>query len=411
MTRKRDPVMVPLRHPRKRLDASLIDVARAAVACLRTARSAGGATARLADLWKPRQAVIACLSARSGLDLLLSCVSWPPGSEVVVSAVTIPHIPRLIREHGYVPVAVDLDPATMEATAEAVDAACTPRTRAVLVAHLFGATADTTTLAELARRRGVTLIEDRAQCYDGANRALGRADVAVYSFGTIKTATCFGGGVLLVADPALHARMRDRQRSYPVQPTIAYLRRLATVAALLIISRPRWYPLVTAAADRLTGDYDRVVRSASRGFTDADLLRQLRHRPSTALLATMATRLSRYDPIRVRGRRAAGNRLSEALDEEVRQLGAGATGRTHWLLALTSYDPAALVRAGRAAGFDLTTGSSTLIAVDRSCSRVDEAMRDVVYLPVDPTMSDTAATTLADIVNTVERRAAGQHRR
>ena len=233
----------------------------------------------------------------------------------------------------------------------------------------------------------------------------------MYSFGTIKTATCFGGGVLLVADPVLHARMEDRQRSYPVQPTIAYLRRLATVAALLIISRPRWYPLVTAAADRLTGDYDRVVRSASRGFSDADLLRQLRHRPSTALLATMAAGSATTTRCgsAVAGPPATG--CPTPSDGEVRRLGSGATARTHWLLALTSYDPAALVRAGRDAGFDLTTGSSTLIAVDRSCSRVDEAMRDVVYLPVDPTMSETAATTLADIVNSVERRAAGQRRR
>ena len=58
----------------------------------------------------------------------------------------------------------------------------------------------------------------------------------MYSFGTIKTATCLGGGVLLVRDPVLRARIRMRQDRYPIQPTGEYVRKLVKAALLLTVS-------------------------------------------------------------------------------------------------------------------------------------------------------------------------------
>nr|MBA3528617.1 DegT/DnrJ/EryC1/StrS family aminotransferase [Propionibacteriaceae bacterium] len=185
----------PVRFARKRLDLNVGVAAYGLAVCARPpAREA--VAAQLAAAWSPADAVVACLSVRSGFDLLLASTNWPPGSEVLLSAVTIPHLATLVRSHGYVPVAVDIDPATMEVDPEAVRASCTTRTQAVVFAHLFGARADIAALAGVARSCGLMLIEDCAQCYDGVTRTLGEADVAMYSFGTIKTSTCLGGAVL-----------------------------------------------------------------------------------------------------------------------------------------------------------------------------------------------------------------------
>ena len=397
-----------LRFARKRLDVSVLDMAHGLLACVLPPSPSGGGTSpveRLGALWEPPDSVVVCLSVRSGWDLLLGSVDWPPGSEVVMSGLTIPHLARLVREHGYVPVPVDVDPHTLELDLDEVRAACTSRTRALLHAHLLGARADVAGLAALTTALGLLFVEDRAQSYDGVDRRLGpHADVALHSFGTIKTATCFGGGVLLVGDPELRARMRARQQGWPRQSRRAYAAKLVTGLVLLALAPPPVYPTFVRLADAVTGDHDRLVRRLSRGYPDDDLLRQLRRRPSEPLLAVLARRLRRYDPAHVHRRARAGQVLAEALDPAVVRLGAGAARPTAWLFPVVVPDPDALVAAGRAAGFDLTRGSSTLVALDESaCPQAHQAMAGTVYLPAYPGIPDHELRRLAAVVNRAGR--------
>lgn len=393
-----------MRVPRKRLDVGLGDLGYGLVRCV-LQPSRGDSLEALDQLWTPADTVVACLSARSGFDLLLTAVDWPPGSEVLLSAITIPHLATLVRAHGYVPVAVDVDLDTLALDPAEVQAACTPRTRALVVAQLLGSRTDLRELAAVVRTAGLLLVEDRAECFDGLDRDLGPvADVALLSFGTIKTASCLGGGVLLVRDRRLRERMRHRQRhEWPVQSSAAYAAKLVKGAVMLAIGHPRVYPVFVRGADRLTGDHDRVVRTLSRGYADEDLLRLIRRRPSCALLAMMVHRVRTYPPQRVAARGRAGAVLAAALDPDVLQLGGLAAGHTYWLFPVVSRDPDLLVRAGRAAGFDLTRGSSTLVALDGSGERVSEAMASVVYLPAYAGMTETDLRRLAAVVNEVER--------
>ncbi len=393
-----------MRVARKRLDIGPADVLRGLVACLRPADRTA-VEHRLAASWFPASSALPTLSARSGLDLLLGAVDWPVGSEVLLSGVSIPHLPVLVRAHGYVPVAVDLDPDTLRLDPEEVRLAVTGRTRALVHAQLLGAWDDVADLAELAQRYGLLLVEDRAEAYDGQNRSLGpHADVVLHSFGTIKTLTCFGGGVVLVRDHRLLARMREVQEGWPLQGTVGYAGRLLRGAALLGLAHPRVYPHFVRLATLLAGDHDAVVRRLSRGYRDDTLLTQVRRRPCTALLSLLATRLECDGPERVQLRARAGEHLAAALGPHVRRLGGRASRRTHWLFPVLADDPDALVAAGRAAGFDLTRGSSALVALDPCCRRADAAMRDVVYLPAYAQMSEEQLDRLADVVNTACRR-------
>ena len=391
-------MVTAVRVARKRLDVGPADLTRGLRACARPHRRAA-VEARLAAAWSPPESAVATLSARSGFDLLLAAVDWPAGSEVLMSALTIPHLPLLVRAHGYVPVAVDVDPATLRLDPVEVRRAVTPRTRGLLHAQLLGARDDIAGLAALARQHGLLLVEDRAQAYDGRDRALGpHADVVLHSFGTIKTLTCFGGGVLLVRDPVLRARMRRVQRGWPLQRTRGHAVRLLRGAAMLAIGHPAVYPHFVRLASARTGDHDAVVRRLGRGDADADLLGQLRRRPSTALLALLAHRLEHDDGQRVQQRARAGERLRAALDPHVRVLGDHAARRTHWLFAVVVDDPDALVAAGRAAGFDLTRGSSTLVALDPGCAAARDAMAGAVYLPAYAAMTDAQLDRLAAVV-------------
>ncbi|HEX8508818.1 MAG TPA: DegT/DnrJ/EryC1/StrS family aminotransferase [Propionibacteriaceae bacterium] len=394
-----------VRYARKRLDITVAELAYGLGACLR-APSRTAVTARLGAAWRPTWACVACLSVRSGFDLLLASTGWPSGSEVLMSAVTIPHLATLVRAHGYVPVAVDVAPATMEVDLGALDSARTSRTRALVYAHLFGARADVSALAGWARSHGLLFVEDCAQCYDGSTRTLGDADVAMYSFGTIKTATCLGGAVLMVTDPALRRRMQDRQRTYPIQRSTAYAAKLIKAAVLLGLGVPMAYARVTRALQVITGDYDAVVRTLTRGFSDERLLAAIRCQPSTALLALMRHRFETYDSTRLAARQRAGDLLAAALGPQVQHLGGSGRQHSHWLFPVTSHDPDALVAAGRAAGFDLTRGSSTLVALDPCCVMAAAAIRDVVYLPAYPHMPASVLLVLAEVANAAERTAA-----
>ena len=78
-----------------------------------------------------------CFSVRSGLDLLLGALDEELGGEVIVFAVTHPDMVRLIEGHGLRAVPLDLAPSTLEPRIELLEAALSPRTRAVMVAQLF----------------------------------------------------------------------------------------------------------------------------------------------------------------------------------------------------------------------------------------------------------------------------------
>jgi perosamine synthetase len=124
--------VLPLLHPRHRIDASVADALYALAA---SGRVRAPATPELGP-------ALVCLSVRSAFDLLLCALDLPPGDEVLVSAVTHPDMVRILELHGLRPVPVDLDPWTLAPEPWSLRAAVTERTRAVLVAHLFGAQED-----------------------------------------------------------------------------------------------------------------------------------------------------------------------------------------------------------------------------------------------------------------------------
>src|SRR5918997_1432875 len=92
------------------------------------------------------------------------------GDEVLVSAITHPDMVRIILGHGLRAVPVDIEPETLAPRPEALEAAVTPRTRVLLLAHLFGGRMDLGPLARFARRHGLLLVEDCAQAFQGPER-------------------------------------------------------------------------------------------------------------------------------------------------------------------------------------------------------------------------------------------------
>lgn len=146
---------------------------------------------------------IACNSGTDALILLLRACGIGPGDEVVVPPFSFFATASSVALVGARPVFADLTPGTFDIDPAAVEAAITPRTKAIMPVHLFHQMADMTALARVAAQAGVTLIEDSAEAIGMRSHGvhaglLGRG--GVLSFFPTKTLGAFGDGGMLLSD-------------------------------------------------------------------------------------------------------------------------------------------------------------------------------------------------------------------
>lgn len=382
--------MPSVRHPPHRLDLALADWL-AGFAALRR-RDDRAARAEVESLWAPAGDGLAFLSVRSAFDCALSALDWPPGSEVLVSAVNIREMVDLLRAHRLVPVPLPLDPRTMQPRPQDLVDQTTPRTRGLLLAHLFGARADTGPLFEEARSLGLVCFEDAAQAFCGpGERGDPRADVSLFSFGTIKTATALGGALARVSSPGLREQMAAIQASWLVQSHRAYAGKLATAVLFLALQPPLVYTIFSIACRLIGSDAGAVTRRRSRSFgglEGAALLRAVRHRPSAPLLAMLRHRLStfaRRSARRLEQRRLWGAEVASAVVVP----GADHPVHTHWLIPVLVDDVETARASLRAVGID-ASGPSNVVYLGPRPAIMDR----LVFVPAYPELPPAARRSL-----------------
>jgi dTDP-4-amino-4,6-dideoxygalactose transaminase len=201
----------------------------------------------------------------SALHLALLAAGVAPGDEVITIASTFVATIAAIQYAGAVPRLVDIDPATWNLAPDQVEAAITPRTKAIIPVHLHGRLADMDAIMAIARRHGLIVIEDAAQAH-GAESERGRAgalaDLGCFSFYPGKNLGALGeGGAVTTNRDDLAARIRrlrdwgQSQKYMHVEKGFNY--RLDEMqAALLNVKLPHldgWNDLRRSAAAR----YDR----------------------------------------------------------------------------------------------------------------------------------------------------------
>jgi hypothetical protein len=145
--------------------------------------------------------VRAVSSATAALEIALQLCGIGPGDEVITPAETFFAAPNMIVKVGATPVFVDVDLATRNIDAAAVEAAITPRTKAILPTHFAGLPCDMDALNALARRHGLRVIEDAALAVGSSwrGRRIGSfGDVCVFSFHPNKNMTTIEGGAIVV---------------------------------------------------------------------------------------------------------------------------------------------------------------------------------------------------------------------
>lgn len=371
--------------PCKRFDFSWADWRFAMRACL-----APPARPNLMEQLEGRLAgervALICLTVRSAFDLFLRVCRWREGDEVIFSALTVPDMPALVRRHGFKALALDIDPATGAWDADALDARCGPRTRAVVLAHLFGARHDLEPALAVARRRGIAVIEDCAQAYAGPGWwGAPDADLSLFSFGPLKTATAFGGGLAFVRDAKLAVAMRDIDRRDPMQPTGEFCRRVLALGALQGLAHPRAFGALCGLAELAGRDLSELMHRATRNVPASGATGFIRRRPCAALLALLERRLDEGEAPLTR-RRAAAQPLLEALGDAVSAPTAAGAPHGHWMVPIHTEDGEALRRGLREAGFDAMQGRMAVVDDGETPTPGARKLAEAWCLPFDPSM-------------------------
>jgi perosamine synthetase len=174
------------------------------------------AFARRAGLDAPQ--AIATSYGRMAFFYILRALALPPGSEIVVPALTFWVVPELARVAGLRVVFADVDPTTFTLDPTAFERAITPATRAVVPTHLYGLPCDMDAIMAIAARHGIRVIEDCAHALGATfrGRAVGTfGDAAFFSFQTLKPLNCYGGGMAISRDPTIASRVRAHAESEP----------------------------------------------------------------------------------------------------------------------------------------------------------------------------------------------------
>ncbi len=213
--------------------------------------------------------VIPCANGTDALQIALMALGLQSGDEVIVPAFTYVATAEVIGLLGLTPVMVDVDPDTFNVTADIIEAAITPKTKAVVPVHLFGQCCDMEPIMEVAKKHGIYVIEDNAQAIgcdytfrDGSRMKAGTiGEVGTTSFFPAKNLGCFGdGGAMFTNDDELAGKLRmvanHGQTKQYYHGVIGVNSRLDSIQAAVLDVKLKYLDEYAAARNSVADHYD-----------------------------------------------------------------------------------------------------------------------------------------------------------
>jgi len=265
--------------------------------------------------------VVGAETGRAAFQLALQALNLPEGAEVVFPAFTFPVMPMVAKMLGLKPVFCPVDPLTFNSGPEHIEPCLNERTGAILATHLFGRPCPIEEIADLARARGVPLIEDCAHAL--GVRVQGKpvgtfGDIGMFSFAEGKNMPCMGGGAIAIASDAVHDRARAllERASRPSPAEVA--RKGLSIWVHWLVTRPLLFGLTAY----------RILRSKQRRGEDLmdsavgdELLRKFEaSEPEVRPFANVQARIGLKQLDRIDVFNAGAKRNGEILTEELGEL-------------------------------------------------------------------------------------------
>ncbi|RCV87740.1 DegT/DnrJ/EryC1/StrS family aminotransferase [Billgrantia montanilacus] len=245
---------------------------------------------------------IGCANGTDALQIALMALDIGPGDEVIVPGFTFIASAESVVLAGARPVYVDIEPHTFLLDPALVEAAISPRTRAIMPVSLFGQCADMEAIEALARRHGLFVVEDAAQSF-GATRhgrhSCGLSRIACTSFFPSKPLGAYGdGGALFTDDDALAEAVRlvarhGEARRYH-HPRVGMNSRLDTLQAAILLTKLAIFDEEVALRQQAAERYDRLLGES--GVVTVPSLAT----GNTSVYAQYSIRIPRRDEVQVK---------------------------------------------------------------------------------------------------------------
>lgn len=217
--------------------------------------------------------VIPCANGTDALQIALMALGLEPGDEVIVPCFTYVATAEVIALLNLKPVLTEVDPETFNITAELIEKAITPRTKAVVPVHLYGQCADMEGILAVAKKHNLYVIEDTAQAI-GANYAFSdgtvkkagtMGDIGCTSFFPSKNLGCYGdGGALYTHNKDLAKQIKmianhGQEKKYH-HKVIGCNSRLDTIQAAILDVKLKKLDEYAAARNKVANAYDEAFK-------------------------------------------------------------------------------------------------------------------------------------------------------
>jgi UDP-2-acetamido-2-deoxy-ribo-hexuluronate aminotransferase len=213
---------------------------------------------------------IACASGTDALLIALMALGIGPEDEVITTPFSFIATAEVISVLRATPVFVDIDPRTYNLDPARIEAAITPKTKAIIAVSLYGQCADLDALEAIAARHSVTVIEDAAQSFGATykgRRSCNLSTIGCTSFFPSKPLGCYGdGGACFTNDADLTAKMKqirvhgqDRRYHHPI---IGINGRIDTLQAAVLLAKFDSFPHEVKARAQAGERYDRLLAGA-----------------------------------------------------------------------------------------------------------------------------------------------------
>jgi perosamine synthetase len=216
---------------------------------------------------------IAVMNGSAALDVAVAALDIGPGHEVILPTFTIISCAAAIIRAGATPVIVDCEPLTWNMDPTQIESRITPRTKAIMVVHIYGLPVDMDPVMDIARRHGLKVIEDAAeqigQVYRGnfrTPRMVGSfGDVATFSFYPNKHVTTGEGGMVLTSDDSLADKCRNlrnlcfgKERRF-VHEELGWNFRMSNLQAAVGVAQMERLPQTLEKKRRIGAWYDELL--------------------------------------------------------------------------------------------------------------------------------------------------------
>ena len=241
---------------------------------------------KLCDVTGAKYAVV-CANGTAALHIAALCAGVGEGDEVITTPITFAASANCALYCGARPVFADIDPETYNIDPAKVEAAITPRTKAVVAVDYTGQSVELGPIREICKKHGLVLIEDGAHVigttYNGSI-----ADMTTFSFHPVKTVTGGEGGAVLTNDEILYKKLllyrahgitREEKLMehepdgpwYYEQISLGYNYRITDMQAALIISQLDKLPMFSARRKEIVKRYDEAFRKMPELFVQREI--------------------------------------------------------------------------------------------------------------------------------------------